>query len=308
LSCESRVSSLRSYNPQPATGNLNPTLSEQSLTQTIAEAVARILEENSLATLATLIEAERGVGAKLLITETGDRVGSLGDGALDQIVAAFAETFLRSRDEAQTFKLAELSASIQNSKLKIHNSLTDARILFERIEPEPRLVICGAGHVGASLVRLARFLGYRTTLIDDRRDFVTRERFPDEEIELVVAENWTEAVRENIGAGRGVSVAVVTRGHNEDEECLRAVMSTEPDYVGLIGSRRRTNIVLARLREAGVEEARLRAVRAPIGLDIGAVSPQEVALAILAEIVAERRGGAGTPLSIWRRMKSKDEG
>ena len=133
---------------------------------------------------------------------------------------------------------------------------------------------------------------------------MTRERFSEENIELVVAQSWTDAVRESIGGGRGVSVAIVTRGHNEDEECLRAVMSTQPDYVGLIGSKRRTNIVLERLREAGVDEERLRKVRAPIGLDIGAVSPQEVALAILAEIVAERRGGAGEPLSAWRRNDS----
>ena len=96
-------------------------------------------------------------------------------------------------------------------------------------------------------------------------------------------------------------MAVVTRGHNEDEECMRAVMEAGPDYVGLIGSKRRTNIVLERLREAGADEARVREVRAPIGLDIGAVSPQEVALSILAEIVMRRRGGTGKPLSAWRR-------
>jgi xanthine dehydrogenase accessory factor len=138
-------------------------------------------------------------------------------------------------------------------------------------------------------------------LIDDRADFVTRERFPDEDIELVAAANWTDAVRASIGPGRGVFVAVVTRGHNEDAECMRAVMSTRPDYVGLIGSKRRTNIVLEHLREAGVDEKRLSEVRAPVGLDIGAVSPEEVALAILAEVVAVRRGGAGLSLSAWRR-------
>jgi xanthine dehydrogenase accessory factor len=182
------------------------------------------------------------------------------------------------------------------------DSLAGARVMFERIEPEPRLVICGAGHVGAALARLAHLIGYKATLIDDRAAFVSRERFArEDDVELVAAEDWAEAVRAHVRSGRGVAVAVVTRGHNEDEECMRAVMEAGPDYVGLIGSKRRTNIVLERLREAGVDERLLREVRAPIGLDIGAVSPQEVALSVLAEIVMHRRGGTGKPLSAWRR-------
>lgn len=272
--------------------------SKLSSPQEILRAIARVLETNSIAALATLVEAELDVGAKLLVDEAGERTGSLGDSRLDDVVASFARTFLQSRAEARTFKLEEIIE--QGSRLAASSEL-DARILFERIEPEPRLIICGAGHVGASLARLARFIGYRTTLIDDRADFVTRERFPDEEIELVAASNWADALSEKVGAGRGVSVAVVTRGHNEDEECMLAIMSARPDYVGLIGSKRRTNIVLEHLREAGVDEERLKKVRAPVGLDIGAVSPGEVALSILAEIVAERRGGTGRPLSDWRR-------
>jgi len=85
-------------------------------------------------------------------------------------------------------------------------------------------------------------------------------------------------------------VAIVTRGHSEDEQCLRAAMRVDADYVGLIGSKRRTNIVLQRLRENGADEGRLARVRAPVGLDLGAVTPEEVALAIMAEIVAVRRG------------------
>lgn len=264
--------------------------------QPIARAVAQVLERNSIAALATLVHAPARVGAKLLVEETGERTGSFGDALLDTAVAAFAVAFLRSRAEAGTFKLTEL--------INDHALSPDARILFERIEPEPRLIICGAGHVGAALAHLARTLGYRTVLIDDRADFVTRERFPDEGIELITASSWAAAVRASVGSGRNVSVAVVTRGHNEDEECLRAVMAARPDYVGLIGSRRRTNIVLERLREAGIDENHLREVRAPIGLDIGAVSPQEVALSILSEIVTERRGGTGRPLSDWRRKSS----
>jgi xanthine dehydrogenase accessory factor len=261
----------------------------------LIEAISRAISESSIVILATLVSASREVGAKLLVDEAGERVGSLGDFELDEAVAHHAPIFMASRAEAGIFNVEEFAPRLE--------SWRGARVLFERIEPEPRLVICGAGHVGASLARLARFTGYRTILIDDRADFVTRERFPDQNIELRAAENWTSALREAIGKGRGVSVAIVTRGHNEDEECLRAALESRPDYIGLIGSKRRTNIVLERLRETGVDEERLREVRAPVGLDIGAVSPEEVALAILAEIVAERRGGSGAPLSAWRRKQ-----
>jgi xanthine dehydrogenase accessory factor len=268
---------------------------ESNLSLTIIEAARRVLDEGALAALATLIAAPRNVGAKLLVEEAGKIVGGFGDAALDEQIIKQASAFLASRAEARTDEVEDFSDNLEDWR--------GARVLFERIEPEPRVVICGAGHVGAALARLVHTVGYRVTLIDDRAEFVTRGRFPETAIELVAATSWTDAVRKAIGKGHSVAVAVVTRGHNEDEECLRAVVAARPDYVGMIGSRRRTNIVLDRLRETGVEDALLREVRAPVGLDIGAVAPEEVALAILAEIIAERRGGTGTSLSAWRREK-----
>ncbi|HEX8456687.1 MAG TPA: XdhC family protein [Pyrinomonadaceae bacterium] len=269
---------------------------------TLAEAIARVLEEGGVAVLATLVEisspprpSRASVGAKLLAGISGERLaGSTGDDALDALVAQRAVSFLNTRVEAQTFKVEEFAPELSIWR--------GARVLFERVEGEPRVVVCGAGHVGASLARLAVAVGYPVTLIDDRADFVARARFPETRIELVAAtEGWARAVETVVGTGRGAYVAVVTRGHNEDEECMRAVLAARPDYVGMIGSRRRTNIVLERLSERGVAGEVLREVRAPVGLDIGAVSPEEVALAILAEIVAMRRGGTGAPLSAWRR-------
>jgi len=263
----------------------------------LAARIARVLEDGAVAVLATLVAAPppHRAGAKLLINSSGEpATGGTSDAALDESIARRAVVFLNSRAEAQTFKVEEFAPDLPEWR--------GARVLFERVEGEPRVVVCGAGHVGASLARLAGAIGYRVTLIDDRADFVTRARFPETGIELVAAgEGWERAVQTAVGKGRGVYVAVVTRGHNEDEECMRAVVAARPDYVGMIGSRRRTNIVLERLRESGIEDEILREVRAPIGLDIGAVSPEEVALAVLAEIVAARRGGTGAPLSEWRR-------
>lgn len=271
----------------------------------ITEAVLRILQEGSVAVVATLIDAANAatkVGAKLLISDLGatsQTGGSLGNEALDRAVIEQAK-LLDSRTDTRVFQVKEFAPAL--------TEWSDAKILFERIQAEPRLVICGAGHVGASLGKLASLMGYRTTLIDDRKEFVTRQSFPEKNIELVAAEDWSQAVKAGIGNGRGVSVAIVTRGHSEDEQCLRAVIGIDVDYIGLIGSKRRTNIVLQRLRENGADEQRLRKVRAPVGLDIGAVTPEEVALAIMSEIVAVRRGGKGGPLSAWRREKKVEEG
>ncbi|MEK6282157.1 MAG: XdhC family protein [Acidobacteriota bacterium] len=262
----------------------------------IADKVARLLEAGATAALATLIEAPANVGTKLLIEDSGDTTGGLGNEALSAAVVRQAVAFLNSKQEIRVYLVKEFAPQLFE--------LDNAQVLFERIQPEPRLVICGAGHVGAALVNLASVLGYSSTLIDDRAEFVARERFPDPRVDLVAAENWFDAVSKAIGNGHGVSVAVVTRGHSEDEECMRALMTCNADYVGLIGSKRRTRIVLERLQTSGADENKLKRVHAPIGLDIGAVTPEEVALAIMSEIVAVRRGGdGGGSLSEWRRNK-----
>lgn len=267
--------------------------------QSIASRVSEILQEGSLAALTTLIEAGTNaeqVGAKLLVEKSGAesfRTGTLGDTALDDAVTEHATRFLTSRADTVVSYVKEFAPLL--------SEWAEAQILFERIQQEPRLVICGAGHVGASLARLSALMGYRATLIDDRAEFVRRELFADELIDLVATQSWSDAVREAVGDGRGIYVAVVTRGHSEDEQCLRAIIDCGANYIGLIGSKRRTNIVLQRLRDSGADETTLREVRAPVGLDIGAVTPEEVALAIMAEIVAVRRGGEGGPLSAWRR-------
>jgi len=245
-------------------------------TSSVTKMIEQILERGEVAVVVTLVTGPGAIGAKLLVQENGAASGSLGE--LDSWVVEKASDFLASREETRMFAVNETS------------------LLFERLQPAPRLVVCGAGHVGASLARLAAFTGYHTTLIDDRAEFLKRERFPEEEIELLVADDWSSAVRKAVGNGRGVSVAVVTRGHNEDEQCMHIAVDVNPDYLGLIGSKRRTSIVIERLRHAGISEEQLGKIHAPIGLDIGAVSPEEVALAILAEIVADRRGGTGVPL------------
>ncbi len=258
-------------------------------TRSLSSLLQNLLQDGSIAVVVTLIAAPQNVGAKMIVHAGGTHDGSFADQAMDEAVIRQAGVFLASKEETRVFYGREFAPELQ--------AFNEAQFLFELIQPEQRLVICGAGHVGASLARLAALLGYRATLIDDRKEFLRPEDFPEANIEPMRAESWSEAVIKSVGNGRGVSVAIVTRGHSEDEQCLRAALTVaDTDYVGLIGSRRRTRIVLDRLREAGVTSEQLEKVHAPIGLDIGAVTPEEVALAILAEIVAVRRGGKGGSL------------
>ena len=265
--------------------------------KTIREAIDATLKSGSIAALITIIKSEQlNVGAKLFVSEAGETVGEIDNPDLTRVIAAATPDFLRSRAEARMSSVGELAPDSKQ--------FAESLVLFERIETEPHLIVAGAGHVGAALARLAALVGYRVTLIDDRAEFVSRDLFAssrEEQIELVAAEDWARAIDGAMGGGRGVSIAIVTRGHKQDEDCLRAALASDPDYIGMIGSKRRTNIVLEKLREEGFAAEQLQKVRAPIGLDIGAVSPEEVALAILAEIVAERRGRSGGSLSSWRR-------
>ena len=259
---------------------------------TITHVIAQLLDRGAVGVVVTVLRGP-ATGAKLLIDEHNDVTGSLGNSELDALVKTHAEEFLKSHHETRMIAVSDFAPQFPLAG--------ELSLLFERLQPAPRLVVCGAGHVGAALAKLATFLGYQTTLIDDRAEFLERSRFPEEQIELVVTDDWETAVRDAIGNGRGVSVAVVTRGHNEDERCMQAVIPANPDYAGLIGSKRRTSIVIERLREKGATAEQLKKIHAPIGLDIGAISPEEVALAIIAEIVAVRRDASGGSLSAWRR-------
>src|SRR5437588_11905181 len=143
----------------------------------------------------------------MLVKANGETVGDLGDTSLNRVAVEQANAFLAAREEAKMLVVSDFALELQEFK--------DTSLLLERIETEPHLVIAGAGHVGASLARLAALIGYRVTLIDDRAEFVARELFSspaEQSIELVAAPNWIDAMHDAIGNGRGVSVAIVTRG------------------------------------------------------------------------------------------------
>ena len=163
------------------------------------------------------------------------------------------------------------------------------------------LIICGGGHVGQAVAQAGVFLGFRVTVIDDRADFAGRERFPDERISLI-ADDFVTALQ-SLKITAASHLVIVTRGHKHDEICLREVINKPARYIGMIGSRRRTTTIRAHLKREGIPDELMRRIYAPIGLDIGAQTPEEIALAILAEVIMIRRGGKGRTKSAFVREK-----
>lgn len=219
-----------------------------------------------------------GVGAppeaELVVLDDGTLRGSLGTAELDAALVAVASEALR-RGLSRTVELGD-------------------RSLFIEVFPvRPRLVMVGGVEVARSLVRLARELGFETVVVDGRASFATPERFPDVD-RLVVG--WPDEVADEIGLGPNDAVAVLSHDVKFDEPAIVEALRRGCRYVGAVGSRKTQADRRARLLDAGVSAADLARLRGPVGLDLGGRAPAETALAILAEIVAERYGGSGAPM------------
>ena len=220
-------------------------------------------------------------GAKLLVLDDGRWVGTLGAAALDEAASAAARDGFAT-GASRTLALAGVRAFVE-----VHMS-------------PPTLLVVGAGHVAMPLVTLAKLVGFRTVVIDGRPRLATRERFPD--ADLLVVGIPSEEVR-RVPLLPSTAVVLVAHDYKYDLPVLRHVLDTPAGYVGMLGSRRRGEAILRLLGEAGVAEDRLARIRVPIGLDLGARTASEIALAILAEAVAARYGGTGRPLALVKRSQ-----
>jgi xanthine dehydrogenase accessory factor len=159
----------------------------------------------------------------------------------------------------------------------------------------PDLVIAGAGHIARPFCEMASICGYRVAVVDDRGDYARSDFFP--RAQRVICDDFARAFQE-YPWGSLSHVVLITRGHKHDEECLRQLIGKELAYIGMIGSRRRTRAVLDELAAEGVRPEWLTKIYAPIGIDIGAQTPEEISVAILAEMINVRRGGRARSLSL----------
>ena len=233
--------------------------------------------------LATLIRQPHGgdsIGAKLFIHEDGATEGTLGDPDLDR---------------GAVKKARELMVHGANEYVVADSG---AEYFIEAYTTPPQLVICGGGHVSKAIAPLAKPLGFRLFITDDREEFANEERFP--EADMVVLLKPEEALP-RLPINPNTYIVVATRGHRYDNVALEAAAKTPARYVGLMGSKRKTILIYEDLIRSGVPIERIKEIRSPVGLDIHARTPEEIAVSIMAEVLMFRLGGAGQPMKLEER-------
>jgi xanthine dehydrogenase accessory factor len=276
-----------------------------SVGEEIARETLRAADEGPPVAVATVLRAPDGAtaepGAKLLVRRDGSRLGGVGGGALEDAVArdclAALTRLPRSNAEAWFYRL-------DGTRTDRMQAGSDAiEVMIEVTEPPAALIVVGGGHVGQALAAIAALAGFSVTVLDDRDAFANAERFPTAD-RVVCGDVVAELRRLSIDSS--TYVVCVSRGHKLDEIALREVISRGAGYVGMIGSMRRVSTVLTHLAREGCSREDLERVHTPIGLDIGAETPEEIAVSIVAEMIAVRRGGTGQRLSEVRKARIRD--
>ncbi|MCM3881654.1 MAG: XdhC/CoxI family protein [Vicinamibacterales bacterium] len=262
------------------------------MSQEVFEALNRALERGEDAALVTIVSSQgstpQRVGAKMLVYPDGRMVGTIGGGCYEN------DAFWKAREAIQTRKPLLVKYDL-NDDFAQENGLVcggQMQVYIEPLESTPRLYVIGAGHVGFNLAKLAATIGFKIHVLDDREKFANPERFPDAESVVVeTIPDWLQ--RADIPSS--AYVVIVTRGHTHDLDALRSLAKRELRYLGLIGSKAKVKRIYDALLDEGMPVEYLQRVHAPVGLDIGAVSPEEIAVAILAELIAVRRGKIHDP-------------
>jgi xanthine dehydrogenase accessory factor len=253
----------------------------------VLEAALHAEASGEPAALVTVVATEgstpQRAGAKMLVHADGRIVGTIGGGCLE------AEMTWRAREAIESRRVQLASYDLTPEQAGEDGLVCGGRmqVFIEPIEGTPTLCLFGAGHVAQPLARMAKAVGFRVEVADDRVKFANRERFP--EADLIVVEDFPTAARK-MTLGHNSYAIIVTRGHRSDGEALAATVGKGLRFVGLLGSKPKVVHIFSALREGGVSTEELAKVHAPLGLEIGAQTPEEIAVSIVAEMVAVRRG------------------
>jgi xanthine dehydrogenase accessory factor len=258
---------------------------------TAARAARAALDSAAGAPAVAILAAvqERAAVTRLIVHEQGGVEGSLGSAVLDDVGERIGRDALRQSDAEPRVETVTVSDVTYQLYVETHRA------------PD-HLIIVGAGHIAVPLAHLGVLIGMRVTVLDDREDMATPDRF-DDGVRVLRADFAVDPFA-GVAIDRDSYVALVTRGHRWDFDCLRRMVASdaEPRYLGMIGSRRRVRAAFHALLESGVPRAVLATIRAPIGLELNAETPAEIAVAIAAEIVAVRRGSDIASISSRERV------
>src|SRR5436853_4451085 len=253
----------------------------------IYEEIVKLRREGRRGAVATIVNVRGSIPsfktAKMLVRDDGSIFGTIGGGCVE------ADVWQAAREVMESEKPRTLTFNL-NQDPKYDTGLLcggTLDIFIEPVLPPALLYIFGAGHVSVNLYKVAKDAGFEVVVVDDREAYANRERFP--EAKEVIAEDFDQAMA-RLSPNESSYIVIVTRGHRDDMRVLRWAVQTRARYVGMIGSKRKTITMFGELLNGGIAEKLFERVHAPVGLDIGAITPEEIAASITAELIAMRRG------------------
>lgn len=257
--------------------------------------IVRLRKAGQKCAVATIVQVNGSIpsyeSAKMLVREDGSMMGTVGGGCVE------AEVWNAAREVIETEKPRHLSFNLSQEAAYDQGLICGGQlnIFVEPVIPQPRALIFGGGHVSKSISKVATLAGFATTIIDNREAFANPERFP--EAEATLAAEY-EDVFPKLTVNSSTYLIIVTRGHRDDMRVLRWAVEQPARYIAMIGSKRKTISVVKELEKEGIPRAAFERIFAPMGLEIGAETPEEIAISVVAEMIAVRRA----PDADWRRL------
>jgi xanthine dehydrogenase accessory factor len=261
----------------------------------IYEEVVRLRRLGQKCALATIVQVNGSIpsyeSAKLLVREDGSMVGTIGGGCVE------AEVWNVARDVMQSERPRHMNFSLGQDAAYDNGLICGGQlsVFVEPVVPQPRLYVFGAGHISKSISKIATLAGFATVIVDNREAFANRDRFP--EADEIFAEEYEE-VFPKLPIRDTSYLVIVTRGHRDDMRVMRWAVETNAKYIAMIGSKRKVIGVVKELEKEGIPREAFERAFAPMGLDIGAITPEEIAVSIVAEMIAMRRA----PDADWRAL------
>ena len=260
----------------------------------IYEEVVRLRRLGQKCALATIVQVNGSIpsyeSAKLLVREDGSMAGTIGGGCVE------AEVWNAAREVMETERARQMNFSLGQDAAYDNGLICGGQlsVFVEPVVPQPRAFIFGAGHISKSISKVATLAGFASVIVDNREAFANKERFP--EADEIFAEEY-EDVFPKLAVRDTSYVIIVTRGHRDDMRVLRWAVETNAKYIAMIGSKRKVIGVVKELEKEGIQRSVFERIFAPMGFEIGAITPEEIAVSVVAEMIAVRRA----PDSEWRQ-------